>query len=196
MTLTGSEKEYVAKLVAFLRSDHSLDEPPPSRSVSLDDFRIHGGRQGLLRVERDSIADIVEHFFSRKDGKKQGRPPGTMLEKFAASSRLLYYQRLVNFELSDGKSYPKAIKNVARRENLRPSSLKRNLTRFKAEINPYSDEENALSAESLERFTYVCLVQDEINAKKTYDDAVRIVAKRKCIDPAILKRITKSFFEG
>jgi hypothetical protein len=152
--------------------------------------------RGLSRPERDAIADIVEYFFRRKEGKKQGRPPNTMLERFAVSSRLVGYHRLVLSELSDGKSYTEAIKNVAKREGLNPSSLKRYLRRLKVEIRPYTDEELALFAEPNERLRYVSLVQDEINVGKTYDEAVRNVAKRKRIDPSRLKRITKSFFSG
>jgi hypothetical protein len=193
MTLTRDEREYVASLVALLRSDRPLD-PPLSSPVSLADFMSH--KRGLARWDRDAIADIVEYFFRRKDGKKQGRPPDTMFEIFAASSRLVTYHRLVLSELSDGKSYAEAIKNVARREGLKPSSLKRYLRSLKVESRPYTDEELAVFAESNERFQYVCLVQDEINAGKTYDEAVQIVAKRKRVDPSRLKRITKTVFGG
>jgi hypothetical protein len=130
MTLTRDEREYVASLVALLRSDRPLD-PPLSSPVSLADFMSH--KRGLARWDRDAIADIVEYFFRRKDGKKQGRPPDTMFEIFAASSRLVTYHRLVLSELSDGKSYAEAIKNVARREGLKPSSLKRYLRSLKVE---------------------------------------------------------------
>jgi hypothetical protein len=209
MTLTRSEKDYVAGLVAFLRSDRHLDHPSPlSGPVSLT-WRYGMGAEGelfepgLFRWERDAIADIVEYFFRRKDGKKQGRPPHTMLEKWNDCARLLKYHRLVFFELNDGKSYAEAIKNVASRNGLSPSSLKRYLRGLKVE--KYTDEERALlftesnerfQTESDQQFQYVCLVQDEINAGKTYDEAVRIVARRKRIDPSELKRITKPYFGG
>jgi hypothetical protein len=208
MTLTRSEKDYVASLVALLRSDRHLDhQSPPSGPTSRyglvtdDEGKVF--EAGLLRWERDAIADIVEYFFRRKDGKKQGRPPHTMLEKWNDCARLLKYHRLVLFELNDGKSYAEAIKNVASRNGLSPSSLKRYLRGLKVE--KYTDEERALlftesnerfQTESDQQFQYVCLVQDEINAGKTYDEAVRIVARRKRIDPSELKRITKSYFGG
>jgi hypothetical protein len=184
MTLTRDEKEYVAELVKLLRSDRSLDYVP---NASL----IDGVRPGLMPIERDSIADIVEHFFRRKDGKKQGRPPDTMLEKFNASARLLGYHTRVVSEMNGGKSYTDAVKTVARRNGLSPSTLKRYLGKIKTS-EPYGD---ALSAEFYEQTRYVQLVQDEIDAGKTYDEAIQAVAKQKHIDPSELGRITKPYFE-
>jgi hypothetical protein len=189
MALSDGEKEYATQLVALLRSDHPLDDHSTFR------FLGQGWRPGLSRLERDAIADILEYFFRRKDGKKQGRPPDTIFDKSASFVRLLRYQRLVFSELSGGKSYPEAVKNVARKVGLRTSTLKNYLRRIKGESELQTDEEQASFAKRSEQLEHLRLVQDEISAKKPYDDAVRIVAKRKRIDPSTLKRITKPFFE-
>ena len=128
MTLSPAHKAYVAKLVELLRSDRPLDDDsPPSRSIPLgDDVLIHGVRRGLDRWERDAIANIVEWFFKRKDGKKQGRPPDTMLDQWATYSRLRFYEQLVLIERSECKSYDEAIKNVAKRKQSDSTLIRRN----------------------------------------------------------------------
>src|SRR5260370_18849919 len=100
MSIRPAHKAYVAKLVALLRSDRPLDDRPfPYSPLDIplgDDILIRrSDRWGLSRWERNAIADIVEYFFRRRDGKKQGRPPHTMLEKWDDYARLLKYQRLV-----------------------------------------------------------------------------------------------------
>jgi hypothetical protein len=199
MALSPAHKAYVAQLVELLRSDRPLDDDSPCfNAVPLgDDILIHGDRRGLNRWERDSIANIVEWFFKRKDGKKQGRPPDTMLDKWATYSRLLFYERLVLIERGESKSCAEAIKKVAKRKGLKPSTLKRELARLKTKKpEPYTDEERAAFAESAERHAYVVLVQDEIDSGRAYEDAIRTIAKRRHIDPAKLKCIVKSYFEG
>src|SRR6266550_2810103 len=58
-----------------------------------------------------------------------------------------------------------AIKKVAKRKGLEPSTLKRELVRLKTKKpEPYTDEERAAFAESAERHVYVVLVQDEIDS--------------------------------
>jgi hypothetical protein len=75
-----------------------------------------------------------------------------MLEKFAAYTRYLTYEQLVLIERSDVKSYAEAIKNVAKRKGLSPSTLKKNLARFKRKKpKPYTAEETAVFAESIEQ---------------------------------------------
>jgi hypothetical protein len=199
MALRPAHKAYVAKLLELLRSDRPLDDgSPPSRSVPMgDDILIYGDRRGLNRWERDAIANIVEWFFKRKDGKKQGRPPDTMLDKWATYSRLRFYEQLVLIERSECKSFNEAIKNVAKRKGLNPSTLKRELARLKRKKSkPYADDQQAVFAEINEQHKYLVLVQDEIDSGKTYDDAVGAVARRQRIDPAKIKRIVKSYFEG
>jgi hypothetical protein len=205
MTLTSDQKDYVAGLVALLRSDQPLE---PSQHGP-DDGIVHtsvGKRSGLFRDERDMIADIVEWFFKRKESKskKRGRPPNTLLERWDLNSRFLKYHKLISRELQDGKSYDEAIAGAikkaseqtkGKKKDLKPSSLKRYLPARSFQVEPYTDEERALFAEGDEQFKYLCLVQDEINAGKPYADAIRTVAKRKGIDPTRLRRIMKSFFE-
>jgi hypothetical protein len=130
--LSKNEKEF---WLEFLRSDAPLDG------------------------ERKNIARILEAYFKLEDHAR-GHRPMFEFQQNRERSRLIALSNLVYAEMEFAdKSYAQAVNEVARREDISPTSFKKDLGKLNKLIerttepeSPDEQEANELSRESHENF--------------------------------------------
>ncbi len=83
----------------------------------------------LDREMRDRLADILEEYFRREDGKP-GRPRLTPATKGMQTDQLMRRWELVEAEIKAGRSYTEATKIVAKRERISLSSFRKRLPEY------------------------------------------------------------------